>query len=69
MGKHRVNISLEGDTLDRLDQYACEQHKTRSQAITDLVWQAKVKYEQLRGQYTISDLLSKPGQERKESRK
>ena len=68
MGKHRVNISVDGDTLERLDQYAFEQHKTRSQAITDLVWQAKVKYEQLRGQYSISDLLAKPGQGQKGSR-
>ena len=59
MERHRVNISLEGDTLERLDQFAFEQHRTRSQAVTDLVWQAKVKYEQLRGQRTITDLLGK----------
>ena len=58
MAKHRINISLGGDTLERLDQYAFEQHKTRSQAVTDLVWQAKVRYDQVRGQRTITDLLS-----------
>ena len=39
----RINISLQSDTLDRLDQYAFEEHVSRSQAITSLVWKAHVK--------------------------
>ena len=47
----RLNISLSGDTVERLDQYAYEQHcNSRSQAITHLLWEAKVKNAQLRGQ-------------------
>ncbi len=57
----RINISLSEDTLDRLDQYAFEQHKTRSQMITDMVWSAKVKYEQVRGQMNMDTLVPHTG--------
>lgn len=51
--KRRVNISLTEDTVERLKQYAWENHKTVSQTITDWVWSAKVKNEQLRGQMSL----------------
>lgn len=53
----RINISLSGDTLERLDQYAFENHSSRSKAITDLIWKAQVKNTQLRGQITLEELL------------
>ena len=53
----RVNISLSADTLERLDQYALEHHMNRSQAITDLTWNAKVKYSQVRGQIELEEYL------------
>lgn len=52
----RVNISLSADTLDRLDQYALENHLTRSSAISRLVWDAKVKYSQVKGQISMDEL-------------
>ncbi|MBR1711399.1 MAG: hypothetical protein IJ719_21685 [Clostridia bacterium] len=62
----RVNISLQYDTLDRLDQYAFEQHVSRSQAITNLVWKAKVDYQITRGQVTIEEYMaSLPGGSKK----
>jgi len=54
----RVNISLRYDTLDRLDQYAFEQHVSRSQAITNLVWKAKVDFKIARGQVTLEEHLA-----------
>lgn len=53
MAKERVNISLSPDTVERLKQYAFEQHKTVSQVITDWTWAAKVKNEQVRGQLSL----------------
>lgn len=53
----RVNISIRDDTLSRLDQLAFEEHKSRSQAITDLVWNAKVKNQQIRGQTSMDNWL------------
>ena len=53
----RINISIRDDTLNRLDQLAFEEHKSRSQAITDLVWNAKVKNQQLRGQTSMESWL------------
>ena len=50
MAKTRVNISLEQDTLERLKQYAWENHTTVSGAITSIVWNLKVKGENVRGQ-------------------
>lgn len=45
MAKVRVNISLDESTLERLKQYAFENHTNVSQAITDLIWKQKVKNE------------------------
>ncbi len=56
--QRRVNISLRTDTLERLDQLAFEEHKSRSQAITDLVWKSRVQYSQIRGQTSVNDLLN-----------
>lgn len=53
MAKERVNISLSPDTVERLKQYAFEQHKTVSQVNTDWTWAAKVKNEQIRGQISL----------------
>ena len=53
MSKVRINISLSPDTVEGLKQYAYEQHKTISQAITDWTWNAKVKNEQIRGQQSF----------------
>lgn len=51
--KERINISLSPDTAERLKQYAFEQHKTVSQAITDWTWNAKVTNAQIRGQQAL----------------
>lgn len=54
MSKTRVNISLSEDTLERLKQYAYENHTTVSGAITDWIWnKAKVKNSQIQGQTTL----------------
>lgn len=55
MARKRVNISIEEDTLERLRQYAYENHIGNgvSGAIEDLAWKAKVKSAQVRGQLTI----------------
>lgn len=53
MAKTKVNLSLDADTAERLKQYAWENHKTVSQAVTDLIWAQKVQYAQIRGQITI----------------
>ena len=51
--KKRINVSLSEDTVERLKQYAYEHHMNVSQAITDWIWSAKVKNEQIRGQRTM----------------
>ena len=53
MGKERVNLSMDPDTLDRLRQYAWEHHSSLSKAVTDLVWSAKVQNSQIRGQMVM----------------
>ena len=57
MSKIRMNISVDEDTAERLRQYAWELHSSVSKAISDLIWSAKVKNEQIRGQlnFTNSD--------------
>ena len=55
--QQRVNISIGEDTLERLDQFAFEQHMSRSQAITALVWKAGVKGTQIRGQLSVDEML------------
>ena len=53
MATVRVNISIEEDTHERLKQYAFENHTTVSQAITDWIWNVKVKNEVPRGQLSM----------------
>ena len=53
MAKKRVNISVDEDTIERLKQYAYENHTTVSQVITDVTWKLKVKNEQVRGQRSL----------------
>ena len=57
MARKRVNISISEDTLERLKQYAWENHIANgvSGAIEDLAWKAKVKNSQLRGQMSIDN--------------
>lgn len=49
-GKKRVNIYISEDTAERLKQYAWENHTNVSHAITEWIWHAKVKNDQVRGQ-------------------
>lgn len=49
----RVCITMSSDTYERLKQYAFENHTSNSHAITELIWQAKVKNAQVRGQMSI----------------
>ena len=51
--RKRINLSLSEDTVEKLKQYAYEHHMNVSQAITDWIWSAKVKNEQIRGQRTM----------------
>ena len=51
--KPRINVSLTEDTVERLKQYAWEHHTTVSQAISDWIWSAKVKNDQIRGQLSM----------------
>ena len=54
MAKTRINISVDEDTAERLHQYAWEHHSSVSKAISDLIWSAKVKNEQIRGQMNFT---------------
>lgn len=53
VAKSRVNLSLDPDTKERLKVYAWENHASVSKAVTDLVWAAKVKNSQIRGQTSL----------------
>lgn len=53
MPKVKINISVDPDTAERIKQYAFENHKTVSQAVTDWIWAQKVKGENLRGQLSL----------------
>ncbi len=46
-------IILSQDTFERLEQYAYENHTTPTQALTDMVWKAKVKNANIRGQMSF----------------
>lgn len=59
MAKQRVNISLDEDTLERLRLYAWENHATVSKAVTDLVWSAKVRNQEIRGQMVLERIKAK----------
>ena len=67
--QNRVNISIRDDTLERLDQLAFEEHKSRSQAITDLVWGPKVKYQQIRGQTSMERWIDNESVNNKSNRR
>ncbi|MCD8175363.1 MAG: hypothetical protein LUD41_05455 [Phascolarctobacterium sp.] len=41
--KKRVNIYLSEDTIERLKQYAWENHISVSHAVTEWIWHTKVK--------------------------
>lgn len=56
--KQRINISVTEDTAERLKQFAWENHSSVSQTVTNWIWSAKVKNEQIRGQQTLSGLAS-----------
>lgn len=58
MNKTRVNITLYPDTLERLKQYAFENHTTVSAVIENWTWSAKVKNSQIRGQIPFEELLN-----------
>ena len=51
--KVRMNFTFDEDTAERLRQLAFEQHQTMSQALTELIWKAKVTNAQLRGQMSF----------------
>lgn len=53
MQKDRICITLDQDTKERLKMYAWENHSTISKAVTDLVWAAKVRNSQIRGQLSL----------------
>ena len=61
----RVNITLQPDTLNRLDQYASENHCSRSQALTQLIWRAQVKNPQARGQMSMDEFTDQKSKPRK----
>lgn len=46
----KITITLTFDTIERLEQLAFETHSSKSKAITDLIWAAKVKNQNVRGQ-------------------
>lgn len=63
MAKSRINLSLDPDTKERLKMYAWENHASVSKAVTDLVWAAKVKNSQVRGQTSL-DIREKRSREK-----
>lgn len=64
--KRRINISVSEDTAERLKQYAWENHKNVSQAITDWIWSVKVKNEQIRGQLTLDSGIKRTAHKSRE---
>lgn len=52
----KVTISLTPDTHERIKQYAFENHLSVSAALTQLIWAAKVKNVQVRGQYSLKEV-------------
>lgn len=55
MAKVKLNLSLDPDVREKLYQYAAENHRTVSQAVTDWVLKLKVKDPQCRGQMSLKD--------------
>lgn len=71
MPKKRVNITITGETQERILQYAYENHLQGglSGAIEHIAWQVlKVKNEQMRGQATLFDDKSTKGVKKNEPR-
>ena len=66
--KKRITISVSPDTEERLKQYAFENHTNVSQAITDWIWSAKVKNENVRGQQVL-EVAKPPKKTRKTTKK
>ena len=46
-------LRLSPDTMERLEQYAYQNHQTIDQAITSWVWKAKVKDSVMKGQKNL----------------
>lgn len=59
MQKARICITLAQDTKERLEMYAWENHSTVSKAVTDLIWNAKVRNSQIRGQLSLEAVSKK----------
>ena len=59
MQKARIFITLDQDTKERLEMYAWENHSTVSKAVTDLIWNAKVRNSQIRGQLSLEAVSKK----------
>jgi hypothetical protein len=59
MQKARICITLDQDTKERLEMYALENHSTVSKAVTDLIWNAKVRNSQIRGQLSLEAVSKK----------
>ncbi|MDO5139513.1 MAG: hypothetical protein Q4D71_13775 [Oscillospiraceae bacterium] len=59
MQKARICITLDQDTKERLEMYAWENHSTVSKAVTDLIWNAKVRNSQIRGQLSLEAVSKK----------
>ena len=59
MQKARICITLDQDTKERLEMYAWENHSTVSKAVTDLIWNAKVRNSQIRGQLSMEAVRKK----------
>ena len=59
MQKARICITLDLDTKERLEMYAWENHSTVSKAVTDLIWNAKVRNSQIRGQLSLEAVSKK----------
>ena len=59
MQKARICITLDQDTKERLEMYAWENHSTVSKAVTDLIWGAKVRNSQIRGQLSMEAVRKK----------
>lgn len=57
MARRRLNITIAEDTYERLQQYVDENHigNGLSGGIEDLVWKAKVKNDQVRGQISLKE--------------
>ena len=51
-----ITVSTTADTIARIKQFAFENHMNVSQAITQLIWKAKVKNSAIKGQISIDEV-------------